>query len=142
MFNPILKCVLLADRHHGLTEGIRSLLETAFDAVLMVADVNSLYEGAERLKPMLIVVDLSLSVNDGFKLLSTLQSRCPGVKVVVLGPHDEPDVVRSILAAGAHGYVLTHAIGTDLLTAVEAVLAGNTYVSPAVPLNQAPEDTS
>ncbi len=139
MCNPIVKCVLLADRHHGLSDGIRGLLETAFDAVLMVADANSLFEGAGRIQPALVVLDLSLSGNDGFKLLHNLQVRCPGVKMVALGQHEDVSIARAVLAAGAHGYVLISAIGTDLLPAVETVLAGNTYVSPAVSPDQAPE---
>ncbi len=139
MCKPAVKCVLLADRHHGLTEGIRGLLETAFDAVMMVADANSLFEGAERLQPALAVVELSLSGNDGFKLLRTLRSRCPGLKIIVLSMHDEPTVVRSLLEAGADGYVLEGTIGTDLLSGVEAVLGGNSYVSPKIRLSQAPE---
>ena len=54
-------CVLLADRHHGLTEGLRSLLETAFGTVMMVADTASLLEGAVRRPPDLAIVDLSLA---------------------------------------------------------------------------------
>lgn len=138
MCKPTVKCVLLADRHHGLTEGIRGLLETAFDAVIMVADANSLFEGAERVQPALAVVELSLPGNGGLKVLCTLKSRCPGLKIIILSTHDEPTVVRSLLDAGANGYVLKKSIGTDLLTAVEVVLEGDTYVSPAVPLNQAP----
>lgn len=53
-----IKCVLLADRHHGLSEGLRSLLETIFEAVVMVADEHSLFETARRLRPTLAVVDL------------------------------------------------------------------------------------
>ena len=54
-------CVLLADGHHALTEGVRGLLETAFGAVIMVADEASLLEGARRVQPDIAVVDLSLS---------------------------------------------------------------------------------
>lgn len=133
--------MLLADRHHGLTEGIRGLLESTFEAVMMVADANSLFEGAERLQPALVVMELSLSGNDGFKLLRTLRSRCPGLKIIVLSMHLEPSVVRSLLGAGANGYVLEGTIGTELLTAVEVVLAGDTYVSPRVPISRAPEGT-
>lgn len=141
MRKPTLHCVLLADRHHGLTEGIRGLLETTFDAVMMVADATSLLEGAERLQPTLAVVELTILGNGGFKLLQALQSRCAGLKIIVLGMHDEATLVRSVLKAGANGYVLKSAIGTDLLCAVEAVLKGNTYVSPAAALNEEPEGT-
>ena len=51
-----LSCVLLTDRHHGLTEGGRGLLETAFGTVVMVADEASLLEGASRLRPGVAVV--------------------------------------------------------------------------------------
>ncbi|MDH5315762.1 MAG: hypothetical protein OEW44_04725, partial [Gemmatimonadota bacterium] len=61
MSNGSLSCVLLGDRHHGLTEGIRGLLETAFDVVIMVADEASLMAGAERIRPDVAVVDLSLA---------------------------------------------------------------------------------
>jgi hypothetical protein len=50
-------CVLLADRHHGLPEGVRGLLETAFGTVVMVADEVSLLEGAGRLRPDVAVVE-------------------------------------------------------------------------------------
>ena len=53
-----MNCVLLGDRHHGLSEGIRGLLETTFTAVFMVADAVSLIEGAARLQPKLVVVDV------------------------------------------------------------------------------------
>ena len=132
MREPPLKCVLLADRHHGMIEGIRGLLETAFEAVIMVADPNSMLEGAQRMQPTLAVMELSLSRHDGLELLHRLRSRCPNLKVIVLSMHDEPSVVRSVLEAGAHGYVLKSSLATDLLSAVEAVLAGGTYISPAI----------
>jgi ActR/RegA family two-component response regulator len=61
MSEQAVSCVLLADRHHGLTEGVRGMLESAFDAVVMVADEPSLLESAARLQPTLAVVDLSLA---------------------------------------------------------------------------------
>jgi DNA-binding NarL/FixJ family response regulator len=128
----IIKCVLLAERHHGLTEGIQNLLESAFDAVMMVTDPDSLLEGAQRLRPTVAVVELSLARDNGLNLLRTLHSRCPETKIIVLSIHGEPAVARSVLEAGTHGYVLKSAIATDLLPAVEAVLAGDSYVSPAV----------
>ena len=62
-------CVLLADRHHGLTEGVRGLLETAFGTVVMVADEASLLEGAGRLQPDVAIVDLSLARDGGLRWL-------------------------------------------------------------------------
>lgn len=127
--------MLLAERHHGLIAAIRGLLETVSEAVMMVADANSLFEGAERLQPSLAVVELSLSRDDGFGLLQELRSRCPELKVIALSMYDEPTVVRQALESGANGYVLKSAIATDLLPAVESVLAGHCYVSPGVPVH-------
>jgi two-component system secretion response regulator SsrB len=124
-----IKCVLLADRHHGLTEGVRGLLETMFEAVVMVADENSLSESAARLQPTLAVVDLSLARGDSLQWLPRLRARCPGLKIILLSVHDEPSVCRSAMDAGADGFVLKRALATDLLAAVDAVLAGRNYVS-------------
>lgn len=132
MNDKTLKCVLLADRHHSLSEGIRGLLETAFGGVFMVADQVSLMEGAERLRPTVAVVDLSLAGGDIPGLLDSLHRRAPTTKVLLLSVHDEPTVTSTSLAAGADGVVLKRAIATDLLPAVEAVLAGQCYVSSTV----------
>jgi two-component system secretion response regulator SsrB len=114
-------CVLLADRHHGLSEAVRGLLETEFETVVMVADEASLLDGAGRLQPDVAVVDLSLARDSGLGWLRSLRQRCPGSKVIVLSAHDEPSVRRAAMEAGADAFVLKRAIATDLLAAVERV---------------------
>jgi DNA-binding NarL/FixJ family response regulator len=61
MSPDVVRCVLLADRHHGLRQGVYGLLKTAFEAVVMVADEASLLESARQLQPVVTVVDLSLT---------------------------------------------------------------------------------
>jgi DNA-binding NarL/FixJ family response regulator len=117
-------CVMLADRHHGLTEGVRGLLETAFKTVVMVADEASLLEGADRIRPDVAIVDISLAQDSGLGWLRALRQRCPEVKVIVLSVHDEQCVRRAAMDAGADSFVLKRAIATDLLDAVESVRAG------------------
>jgi DNA-binding NarL/FixJ family response regulator len=119
-----LSCVLLADRHHGLTEGVRGLLETAFGTVVMVADEASLIDGAERIQPDVAIVDLSLARSAGLGWLRTLRQCCPDLKVIVLSVHDEQSVRRAAMEAGADGFVLKRAIATELLDVVDAVRAG------------------
>jgi two-component system secretion response regulator SsrB len=114
----------LADRHHGLTEGVRGLLATAFGTVVMVADEASLLEGAGRLQPDVAVVDLSLAQDRGLDWLKALRQRCPGLKVIVLSVHDEQSVRRAALEAGADAFVLKRAIATELLSAVDSVRRG------------------
>ena len=132
MSEPDTKCVLLADRHHGLTEGIRGLLETMFDAVVMVADDPSLQESAARLRPSVAVVDLALARSDGLGVVRRLRARCPDLKIIMLSLHDEASASQATLDAGADAFVLKRAIATDLLPAIEAVQAGRGFVSPAV----------
>ena len=125
-------CVLLADRHHGLRDSVRGLLETEFDTVFMVATEASLLEGAERLNPALVLVDLSLSAGDLSGLLGRIGARAPGAKLLLLSVHDERTVAESALAAGADAVVLKRCLATDLLPAVEAVRAGQRYVSSGI----------
>jgi len=119
-----LSCVLLADRHHGLTEGVRGLLETAFASVVMVADEASLLEGAARLQPEVAIVDLSLARDSGLGWLRALRQRCPDLKVIVLSVHDEQSVRSAAIEAGADAFVLKRTIITDLLPAIDAVRRG------------------
>jgi DNA-binding NarL/FixJ family response regulator len=124
--------VILADSHQNMLEGIRGLLETLFEAVVMVADKNSLFEAAEKLKPDLAVVDLSLSGNGGINIVSQIKRRFPDLKLIILSVHDEPTVVNEVMAAGAAGFVLKRSAANDLILAVEEVLQGGTYVSPSM----------
>ena len=124
-------CLLLADRHQGLLEGIQGLLGSMFEAVVTVSDEPSLMEGVRRLQPTLAVLDLGLSP-DGLGALRRLRRLRPEQKVVLLSPHDAPAAAEAALRSGADGYVLKRAIAEDLVAAVEAILAGGRYCSPAV----------
>lgn len=119
----ILKCVLLADRHHGLTEGVRGLLATLFQAVVMVADETSLVESAGRLQPNLAVVDLSLARGQSLRWLPQLRASCPHLKLILLSVHDEPSALRAAIEAGADAVVVKRDLATDLLPTVERILA-------------------
>jgi two-component system secretion response regulator SsrB len=123
-------CVLLGERHHSLSDGVRGLLETAFSAVFMVADVTSLTEGAARIQPALVIVDLALAGGDLTCLLESLRGGAPDAKVLLLSVHDEPAIAATAFAAGADGLVLKRAIATDLLPAIDALLAGRRYFTP------------
>jgi two-component system secretion response regulator SsrB len=133
MNKSISDCVLLADRHNGLSEGVRGLLETSFSTVYLVADENSLIEGVGLLRPAVVVVDLSLGADDVLGMMRELRARSPGVKVLLLSVHDEPSILRSAVAAGADGIVLKRAIATDLLPAVDAILAGGRFIPSFIP---------
>src|SRR5271156_3739270 len=120
-------CVLIADRQNGLYERMRGLLETAFDKVFLVSDKSSLIEGAARLQPTVIVIDLSYAAGDLSGLTHELRDHAPATKLLLLSAHSEPTVVAAAIAAGADGLVLKRAIGRDLMPAIDALLAGQRY---------------
>jgi DNA-binding NarL/FixJ family response regulator len=124
-------CVLLADRHPGLSEGIRGLLGTTFGTVFMVTDEPSLLAGAERLQPSVVILDLALAAGDAPGLLQRIASRAPGCKTLVLSVHDEPSVAEAAREAGAHAVVLKRNIASDLLPALDELLAGRCYFPTA-----------
>ena len=121
---PTTSSVLVAESHHGVAEGLRGLLETAFDCVVIVADERSLTESAERLVPALVVVDLPLGRGDIGGLIKRLRGRCPGVPVLVVSTHEEPSVAESTIRLGANGFLIKRNIGSDLLPMVDALLRG------------------
>jgi len=116
------RCVLLGIRHRGLGEGIRDLLAADFDPVV-VSSEGSLVESAERLRPRLAVVDLSLGDGDGLGMLRRLHHSFPTLGLIVLSLDDEPTVLRAVLAAGADCLILAGAAAFELLPAAEALLA-------------------
>jgi DNA-binding NarL/FixJ family response regulator len=125
-------CVLLADRHLGLRDGVRGLLETEFETVFMVADKESLLQGAARLTPPIVVLDLSLAGGDLRGLLARVTERSPSSKLLMITVHDEATVAEAALAAGAKAVVLKSRLSTDLLPAVDALLAGRRFLSPGL----------
>ncbi len=132
MKQKLFNCVLLGNRHHELTESVRGLLETTFDAVVMVADETSLVESAKRLQPTMAVVDVSLMAGENFRWLKWIRALCPKLKLILISVHDEPSVCRAAMAAGADGFVLKRDLATQLLEAVDEVLAGRSFVPPEV----------
>jgi len=120
-------CVLIADPRSGLFERIRGLLESTFDQVFLVTDKSSLFEGAVRLQPTVIIMDLSYAAGNLTGLISELRGQAPAAKHLLLSVHDEPSVVEAAIGAGADGMVLKRAIGSDLMPAIDALLAGQHY---------------
>lgn len=126
--------VLFADRHQNMLEGIRSLLETVFDVVVMVADEKSLLDSLEKVNPDLVVVDLSLPITEEINVARRVRKRNSEMKVIILSVHDEQTAVDECISAGAMGFVLKRTAMNDLIPAVWEVLKGRTYVSPSVDL--------
>jgi two-component system response regulator DesR len=115
------RCVLLAQRHPDLGEGIRGLLAVLFDQVVIVADEASLIACAVRLRPTVAVVDLSLTPGGASAWLSRLRAACPDLKLVLISAYSEP-AARELAARAGAVLVLNREIATELLPAVERLL--------------------
>ncbi len=120
--------VLLADGHRVMLEGLRYLLEPTFEIVGMVDNAESLLDSAGKLKPDIVVMDLSITIGT----VRQLKKQNPQHEIIVLSTYDEPAVMRQALDAGALGFVLLQSAAWDLIPAIGAVLQGQTYVSPQV----------
>lgn len=114
--------VLLAAPHHGLAEGIRLLLATEFDTIVMVADETSLRETAQCLVPDFVVVDVALARGNVPRLVRQLHDCCPELKVILLSGGDVSDLLQAATDARADGLVAKGRIATDLLPAIERAL--------------------
>lgn len=124
--------VLLADDHRIVAEGLKSLLTTDFELVGVVEDGRALIEAANKLKPEVIVADITMPRLNGIDALAQLKKENPGIKVVFLTMHQEAVYARRALEAGASGFVLKHSAPAELVTAIRAALKGQTYVTPAL----------
>jgi len=119
-----------------MLEGIRGLLQTLFESVVMVADEKSLFDTVEKLQPDIAVVDLSLPVSDEVNVARKIKSLYPDLKLIILSVHDETTTVNEIMSAGAAGFVLKRCIATDLLSAVQKISQGNSYISPSLKISE------
>ncbi len=122
----------MADRHQNLMDGIRGLLETTFDHVVMVADEKSLLETIDKLRPDLVVIDHSFPISQDPNVVLWLKKCDPSLRFIVLSLHDDQTVAVHCVASGASGFVLKRSIATDLIPAATEVLQGRTYVSPSL----------
>ena len=124
--------VLLADDHLLMAEGVKSLLGETFELVSVVEDGRALIEAARKLRPDVIVADITMPRLNGIDAMVQLKRDDKQVRVIFLTMHSEVAYARRALEAGASGYVLKHSAPAELFTAIRAALDGQTYVSPAV----------
>lgn len=127
-----LPTILLADDHVVFTDGVVRLLEGRFDVVGTVADGGLLVEAAARLHPDVIVMDISMPTVSGLEVLRRLKAQHDQSRVVVLTMHADAKLAAEALRVGAKGFVLKQSSGEELLYAIDAVLQGRTYLTPAL----------
>jgi DNA-binding NarL/FixJ family response regulator len=128
--------ILLADDHLLTLEGIRAVLEPEHEILAMVTDGRSLLDAALRLKPELIVLDITMPLLNGIDAAVQLKKILPAVKLLFITMHSSPAYLEAALTAGGTGYVLKSAAREELLDAVQVVLSGRIYVTPGLSSDQ------
>jgi DNA-binding NarL/FixJ family response regulator len=124
--------ILLADDHILLTDAFRKLLEPEFEIVGTVSDGQTLIATASRVLPDLIVVDLGLPLLNGMDAGRKLKERLPKVKLLVVTVNEDVGVALEALREWAGGFLLKKSAGTELIHAIRELLAGKSYVTPAI----------
>lgn len=92
-------------------------------------DAPGALEQIDKLKPGLVILDISLRSSNGLELIKDLQARRPDLPILVLSMHDESLYAERVLRAGGRGYVMKQEGGKKIMEAVRHILSGRTYVS-------------
>jgi DNA-binding NarL/FixJ family response regulator len=124
--------VLLADDHTIVAEGLRSLLEGEFEFVGTVGDGRALLDAAQKLKPDVIVADISMPLLNGLDAARQLKRDGVTSKIIFLTMHTEAQLAAEAFRAGASGYLLKSSAGEELITAIHEVIKGRAYVTPLI----------
>ena len=125
--------VLLADDHAIVTDGLAKILKDAgFDVVGAVRDGQLLVDTALRLRPDVIITDLSMPGLSGLDVLARLKTERLESKVIVLTMHHDIDLATDAIRGGASGFLLKESAGDELLVAVRHALDGKVYITPTV----------
>jgi len=121
--------LLLADDHLETVELLRALLQSEFDVIGHVTDGRTLVRHACRLRPDVIVSDISMPDVDGLTAAAEILRHNPDARIVLVTVHGDHGLVARGLQTGALGFVLKMSAGDDLIPAIHAALRGERHVS-------------
>lgn len=124
--------IVLADDHSLTLEGIRSVVAPHHDIVETVGDGRALVDAALRLKPDLVVLDITMPLLNGIDAAMQIKKSLPDTKLVFITMHSNPAYLEAALQAGGTGYVLKSSAREELLEAIDCVLNGRIYVTPTI----------
>jgi two-component system response regulator NreC len=115
-------------------QGLRSILDgrEGIQVVGEAKDGREAVEKAQQLQPDIVLMDLSMPLLSGLEATRQIKSQCPQIEVLVLTMHADEEYVFQILQAGASGYLLKQSAVGELVTAIQVVYEGDSYLSPAI----------
>jgi len=126
--------ILLVDDHAVVRFGIAQLINRQPDMVVCgeEEDASHALRAIEKLKPSLVIADISLKESSGLELMRNIKAQYSGLPVLVVSTHDESIYAEIAFRAGALGYLMKQEALEKVLTAIRRVLSGNVYVSEAL----------
>lgn len=124
--------VLLADDHALLLGAFEKLLAPECDVVGMVTDGRALVTEAERLKPDVVVLDVTMPLLNGLDAGRRIKAKLPRTKLIFVTMNEDAEVAAEAFRVGASGYLLKRSAASELLTALGEVTKGRSYVTPLV----------
>ena len=126
--------ILIADDHGLIRAGLKALLKDVptIEVIGEAADGLSLLKLAADLQPDMILMDISMPGLTGIEATQRLRQIVPQTRVLALTVHEDEGMLRKMIRAGAHGYLIKRAIESDLLQAIELVSQGYIYVHPTM----------
>jgi DNA-binding NarL/FixJ family response regulator len=132
--DPAALRVFLADDHPVVLAGIKALVQANehFVVVGEASDGRATVRMTTRLKPDILILDISMPELNGLKVAEMLAKACPSCKILVLTVHEDRGYVRHLLGLGVCGYLLKRSAAAELIRALDAIAAGGLYLDPAI----------
>ena len=129
--------ILFVDDHAMFRQGLRGLLQESglFDIVSECSDSMTALDEIKRVRPDIALVDISMPDVGGIPLVQNLRKEGIAIPVIMLTMHEDPVWCRRAMEAGANGYILKGDAFAELITGIETVLGGSTYISPRIPVD-------
>lgn len=124
--------VLIADDHSIVLAGIRKLVETEGEVVSTVEDGRALVEEAQRLRPDIIILDISMPLLNGLDAARQLRKLVPESRLIFLTMHATPTYATEAFKIGASGYLIKRSAASELKQAIQAVVRGQHYMTPLI----------
>jgi DNA-binding NarL/FixJ family response regulator len=125
--------IVLADDHREIVSIVRSTLGDEFEIVATVEDGRAALDAVLELDPDVLITDISMPVMDGLQLAAQLKNLHRRTKVIVLTMHQDAYFISAALSLGILGYVTKTLMSSDLISAIEGALRGNTFISGSTP---------
>jgi DNA-binding NarL/FixJ family response regulator len=124
--------VLLADDHTLLLGAFEKLIAAECDVVGQVSDGRTLVAAAEKLRPDIVVLDISMPLLNGIEAGRQIKEKVRETKLVFLTMNEDADLAAAAFQLGASGYLLKRSASSELLTAIREVMQGHSYITPLV----------